>query len=114
MRGANSKSMTDVELMNLAKKRIRLRNSFKWHSKIYAVAIIVIIAMYFLYGDGHFWPVLFILGWGLVVALHGVSVNIGLSDSCPIVADEYNRLKGFAIVAEKMNGGISSEENNRG
>ena len=53
-----------------------------------------------------------ILGWGLIVALHGVSVNIALSDSCLTVSDEYYRLKCIAIEAEKMNGGISSEKNN--
>jgi len=104
--------MSDVALMNLAKKRIMLRNSFKWHRIIYGFAVIIIVIGCFIFDSGHFWPITILLAWGLAVALHGVSVNSALSDTRPHVADEYNRLKGFAMIVEKMNGGEASEKNN--
>jgi len=104
--------MTGVELINLAKKRVMLRNSFKWHIRIYPVGIVAISAAYSYLSIGYFWPIVLALSWGIIIALHGVCVNNALSDSCLIVSDEYNRLKGLAIEAEKMSGGTSSEENN--
>jgi len=111
MYGVNSKRMTDVELMGLAKWRVTQRNIFKWHIGVYMIASVILIAIFFFVDSGHFWPLWSILGWGLIVAFHGIGVNMVLLDSNPTVSDEYNRLKGYAIVAEKMSGGISSEEN---
>jgi len=88
----NSKLMTDLELMNLAKKRIKLRNTFKRHSKIYAIASIILAAM-FIFADTHFLVITFVLAWGAVVALHGLRVKDILINSCPTVSDEYERLK---------------------
>jgi len=98
--------------MNLAKKRIMLRNSFKWHIRTYPVGIVAIIVMYSSFGIGYFWPIVLALSWGVIVALHGVFVITVLSDSCPIVSDEYNRLKSLTIKTEKMSGGISNEKPN--
>jgi len=49
---------------------------------------------------------------GMELALHGVFVNNALSDSCPIVSDEYNRLKSLMMETENMSGGISNAESN--
>ena len=53
------------------------------------------------FGIGYFWPIVLALSWGVVVALHGVFVITVLSDSCPIVSDEYNRLKSLTIKTAK-------------
>ena len=97
MRNENSKYMTDVELMNLAKKRIMLRNYFKWHKRIFAMATVVTFSMSFLLGGGHIEIALFILGWWLLVMVHGASVWIRLSDVNTSVSEEYYHLKRFAL-----------------
>ena len=106
------RSKTGLELMNLAKKRVMLRNSLKWHIRIYPIGLVAIIIIYSSFSIGYFWPIVLALSWGVVVALHGVFVITVLSDSCPIVSDEYNRLKSLTIKTEKMSGGISNVESN--
>ena len=82
--------MTDLELMNIAKKRVAQRALFKLHIKIYLVAVIIFAAVA---SSGHLWPIFAILGWGLAAAFHGIGISLMLSGSCPTVTDEYGRLK---------------------
>ena len=76
------------------------------------MASVFLTVISFFVGNGYLWPIWGVLGWGLVVAFHGIGVNMMLSDSCLLVADEYNRLKCYAIITAKMRGGILSEESN--
>jgi len=108
----NLKRMTDFELMNLAKRRVEHRTVFKWHVGIYLIASFSLMAIFLFVSKGNLWLVLGTIGWGLLVAFHGIGVSILLSGSCPIASDEYNRLKGYAIVAKKMNGENQNETNN--
>ena len=94
--------MTDLELMGLAKKHVSQRKIFKQHIGIYVIASIFLAVAFFISGEN--WLVWIILGWGLLVAFHGIGISIMLSGSRTIVADEYNRLKGFAMIAKKMGG----------
>ena len=100
--------MSDLELMSLAKKHVSQRKIFKWHMGTYVTASIFLAAV-FVIGGENFWLVWIILGWGLLVTFHGVGISIMLSGSRPSVTDEYNRLKGYAMIAEKMNGGDLNE-----
>ena len=113
MRDIFSKPMTDVQLMNLAKKRIMILNTFKRHGLIYGVAVIVAAVACIFLNIGYFWLIAIMFAWGLIVAFHGIIINIALSDVRPLVSDEYYRLKGIAMIIEKTDGGITSDKDNR-
>jgi len=98
LRNEKAVSMTGMDMMNLAKKRVLLRNSFKRHLRIYPICVVAIMGICSPFGIGYFWPIVLALSWGIIVALHGVCVNNALSDSCSIVSDEYNRLKRLSMM----------------
>ena len=103
--------MTGVELMNLAKRRVTLRDSFKWHGVAYIAGVIIMVAVYLFLSNMYCWLVWGALVWGVAVAIHGLAIHVALSDTRRTVSDEYYRLKGVSMVSEKLNGGISSEKN---
>jgi len=87
---------TDIELMNLAKKRVQQINVLKLHFGIFFVACVFIFVYLFFTG----WTVLDILlifCWSLVVAIHGVIIRFKLSDIKVNVTGEYHRLKQLAM-----------------
>jgi len=87
---------TDRTLMKLAKKRVDAKKGFIWHIASYVLVNSFLILIYFITSAfGYFWPIWPITGWGLGLALHGVSVMISLSDVTgrDWVTQEYNRLK---------------------
>lgn len=90
----NLKSMTDLELMKQAKKRIVIKKSFQWHLAAYVLNNTFLVAIYFATSSNYFWPIWPILGWGLGVAIHGIIVSYMLSDIYRSnISNEYNRLK---------------------
>ena len=97
MRDENSKAMTDVEIMNLAKKRIMLRNSFKWHKRIFIIAAVIVIPMFFLLGNVKFWIGSLVLGWGLLIIVHSIYVCTRCLDASTSVSEEYYRLKRLTL-----------------
>ena len=111
LRGSNPKSMTGVELMNLARRRVALRDSFKWHGATYVVGVIIMVAIYFFLSSTYCWLIWGALVWGVAVAIHGLTIHIALSNTHQAVSDEYYRLKNIAMLAEKQNGGIPDEQN---
>jgi len=89
---------TDIELMNLAKKRVHQRNVFKLHFGTFFVSSVCIV-MYLLIISWTILAILLILlifGWGLVVAIHGVIIRFKLSDIRINVTGEYYRLRQLA------------------
>ena len=88
----SKKSMTDVEIMNLAKERMALRNSFKMRCRAFFIvsALIAINSIFNNWGVG---VAVFILGWGLLVAFHGVLVCFRFLDVSASVTGEYERIK---------------------
>ena len=105
---ADNKTPTDLELMNLAKKRIMLRDNFKWHCKIFATVSIVLFFLWFTLSNP-LWPILVILIWGIAVAIYGLIVRIEIAGSCQTVSEEYYRLRKIAGMTETKNGGIYYE-----
>jgi len=93
--------MSDVELMNLAKKRIMLRNYFKWHKRIFIVAAVIIIPMFFLLCSAQLWIGSIIFGWGLLIIVHSIYVGTKRLDACTSVSEEYYRLKRLALPKNK-------------
>jgi len=101
LRGENSKAMTGVEIMNLAKKRVMLRNSFKWHKRIFIIAAAIIIPMFFLSCSAQFWIGSIIFGWGVLIIVHSIYVCTRLLDANTFVSEEYYRLKRLASPKNK-------------
>jgi len=87
---------TDIELMNLAKKRVQQINVLKLHFGIFFAACVFIV-VYLFFTGWSMWDILFILGWSLVVAIHGVIIRFKLSDIKVNVSKEYHRLKQLAM-----------------
>ena len=83
-------------MMNLAKQRIALRNSFKMHCGAFFI-VSAVIAMNSLFNNWGIGVVLFILGWGLLVAFHGVLVCFRLLDVSASVTGEYERIRRTAM-----------------
>jgi len=96
--------VTDFELMKLAKKRVRRKSVFRWHIRLYFVAGVLLTGLYLFTDSGGYWPVLSVLSWGPLVAFHGINVDTLLSSSCPLVADEYSRLKRLSIIKKQQSG----------
>ena len=88
----SKKSMTDMEMMNLAKERVALRNSFKMHCVAFFI-VSALIAMNSIFNNWGIGVALFILGWGLLVAFHGVLVCFRFLDVSASVTGEYERIK---------------------
>jgi hypothetical protein len=97
----NHLSVTDesnLELMKLAKKRVSAKKLLMEHIAAYVLVNIFLVLIYFVtsgFSFGYFWPIWPIMGWGLGLALHGVSVVLTLSyiTGTDKVTEEYNRLK---------------------
>jgi len=99
MSNYNATTEADSKLMKLAKKRVRAKREFVWNLACYVLVNTFLVLIYFITDGpfGYFWPIWPIMGWGLGVALHGVSVILTLSDTAAgsedRVLEEYNKLK---------------------
>jgi len=93
--------MTDEELMNLAQKRAKAKQQFKMHLAVYFLVNVFLVVIFFFTTSfrnlfyAYFWPKWPIFGWGLGLALHGLSVYFNLFDASNAddVMKEYNKLK---------------------
>jgi fatty acid desaturase len=57
-------------------KRLEAKREFNAHAAIYAAVSILLILVWAFSGQGYFWPIWTILGWGIVVAFHGWAVYL--------------------------------------
>lgn len=67
----------ETNLEELAKKRVQNRMSFFIHLAMYAVMNLGLVAIWFLTGRGYPWFVWPLLGWGIGILAHAVSLVIG-------------------------------------
>lgn len=92
---AMSTPMSEEELQQIAEKRVAARLGWYWHFAAWA-AVNLFLFLKSSYGMGHGgWSLGPLLGWGLGVALHGISVFVvgkhgGLRDR--MVAAERERI----------------------
>ena len=98
MSNGNATSEADARLMKLAKKRVKAKREFVWHLATYVLVNSFLIFIFLTTSGifGYFWPMWPIMGWGLGLALHGVSLALTLSDNTGSdnkIMEEYNRLK---------------------
>jgi hypothetical protein len=61
-------------------RRIRAKRGFWIHFSIYLVVNALLVAVWAVTWTGYFWPVWPMLGWGIGVAAHAVSVFVGPAD----------------------------------
>jgi len=59
-----------------AVKRVKSRRDFKTHVAIYIIVNLFLIGIWALGGQGYFWPIWVILGWGVGLALNAWEVYI--------------------------------------
>jgi hypothetical protein len=69
--------MTDAELETRAKKRVEARVGFVIHAAIYIIANTGFVAIWALSGTGYPWFVWPMLGWGIGIVSHGLTLAFG-------------------------------------
>ncbi len=71
--------MTD-EQRQWAIRRIRAKRAFRVHLAVYLAVNALLVLIWAVTSAAYFWPVWPMLGWGLGVAAHAVSVYLGPSE----------------------------------
>jgi hypothetical protein len=61
----------DGERREAALARLEAKRDFRNHVAIYVIVNTMLVAIWALSGQGYFWPVWPILGWGVGLVLHG-------------------------------------------
>lgn len=70
-------TMTDEQIMEEAKKRVKAKRDFYWHLGAWVVVNIALLIIWATVGDRHEVWFVFPLGiWGAFVLLHGLSVFV--------------------------------------
>ena len=85
------------ELLRLAKRRVFLKKTVKWHAIIFLIVNVFLCVIYYLTTPGgYFWPLWSIAGWGVGLVIHAVVVGSVLSSTRSredSVEKEYQMLK---------------------
>ena len=71
--------MTDEQRQG-AIKRIRAKRDFRGHLGVYLAVNVLLVFIWALTSAGYFWPAWPMLGWGIAVVIHAVSVYGGSSE----------------------------------
>ena len=65
----------DPAVRRLAKKRLEARREFRQHLASYAIVMAGLVMIWVLSGGGYFWPIWPMLGWGIGIAFHALSLR---------------------------------------
>lgn len=66
--------MDDSERRAAALERLKAKREFKSHIAVYVIVNTMLVVIWALSGQGYFWPIWPILGWGVGLVLHGWKV----------------------------------------
>jgi hypothetical protein len=66
--------MDDSERREAALARVKAKREFRNHVAVYLIVNAMLVVIWALSGQGYFWPVWPILGWGVGLAIHGWTV----------------------------------------
>jgi hypothetical protein len=66
--------MDDSDRREAALARVKAKRDFRNHVAVYVVVNAMLVVIWALSGQGYFWPVWPILGWGVGLVLHGWTV----------------------------------------
>lgn len=83
----------DPAMRKRALKRIQARRDFKKHATVYALVMALLIIIWLASGGGYFWPIWPAAGWGLGLAIHGVSLTWDREPSEAEIAREAAKLR---------------------
>jgi hypothetical protein len=75
------------ERREAALKRVKAKRDFKSHVAIYVIVNAMLVVIWALSGQGYFWPVWTIVGWGIGLAFNAWSVYF----EKPITEDDIRR-----------------------
>lgn len=67
----------DPAVRKIAVERIEARRTFGRHLRTYVIMSAMFVAVWFFSGEDYFWPVWPMLGWGLGLAFHALSLRDG-------------------------------------
>jgi len=76
-----------------ALKRLKRKAEFRQHLTSYLVVNVFLVLLWSFTGRGHFWPIWPILGWGVGLAFHGLSLTWDDGPSADQVEAEAERLR---------------------
>ena len=79
--------MDDSERREAALSRLEGKREFKNHVAVYVIVNTMLVIIWALSGQGYFWPVWPMLGWGIGLVLHGWKVYV----EKPISEEEIQR-----------------------
>jgi hypothetical protein len=80
--------MTDQnDKREAAVRRVMAKRGFRLHLAIYLAVNTLLVVIWAFSGEGYFWPIFVMLGWGIGLAFHGWSVFLRK----PISEDEIRR-----------------------
>lgn len=68
--------------------RIQAKRSFSWHVVVFVLVNIGFVAIWFFSGQGYYWPIWPMLGWGIGLIAHGLAVYGGMR---PITEEQIQR-----------------------
>lgn len=66
--------MIDSERRAAALARLEAKKDFRTHVAVYVIVNAMLVVIWLMSGQGYFWPVWPILGWGVGLVLHGWNV----------------------------------------
>ena len=75
------------ERRKAAVERVKARRDFKTHVAVYVIVNLFLVGIWALSGQGYFWPIWPILGWGIGLLFHAWDVYF----KRPITEDEIQR-----------------------
>ncbi|MDR0271820.1 MAG: 2TM domain-containing protein [Clostridiales bacterium] len=87
--------MSDEVLLKLARKRAKAKVGFRAHATSFVAVNVFLVLVYLVSGAGYFWPIWSLLGWGLGLLMHGITVHTSLFSNNyeDEVQAEYQKLK---------------------
>lgn len=65
----------EEDLRRRAAKRVKAREEFRQHLSAYVIVNAMLVGIWAVTGQGYFWPVWPMLGWGVGVAFHALSLR---------------------------------------
>ncbi|MDO5697129.1 MAG: 2TM domain-containing protein [Dermatophilus congolensis] len=65
----------DPAVRSIAKKRLQARREFSQHLASYAVIMTMLVVIWAVTGASYFWPMWPMLGWGIGIAFHALSLR---------------------------------------
>lgn len=83
----------DPTMRRRAIKRLEARRDFRIHASVYTVFMVFFTLIWVVSGVGYFWPIWPMLGWGLGLGLHGLSLRWDNEPSEKEIADEAQKLR---------------------